>query len=62
MLVAYACIGVSLALVELISIVLAAAFVAQVSRREKRNPKKKIKYSTVDNHGSIIKTGGETDC
>lgn len=61
MLITYACVGVALALLELISIVLAAAFVAQIARREKRD-KKNYKYTTVDNQRSIIKNGGETDC
>lgn len=36
MMIAYACIGVVLALVELITVVLACAYVAQITRRKKR--------------------------
>jgi len=61
MLITYACLGVALALIELISIVLAAAYVAQILRREKRN-NRNYKYTPGDKHGNIIKTNGETDC
>jgi len=36
MMIVYACVGVLLALVELISVVLAAAYVAQITRKIKR--------------------------
>jgi hypothetical protein len=39
MMIVYACVGVILALVELITVVLASAYVAQISRRRRREEK-----------------------
>jgi hypothetical protein len=39
MMIVYACVGVILALVELITVVLASAYVAQINRRRRREEK-----------------------
>lgn len=52
MMVAYACIGVVLGLVELVSIALASAYVAQITRREKRN-NQGYHYTKGDKSGNI---------
>ena len=59
MMVGYAVVGVILALVELITVVLASAFVAQITRRERRANRS---YAINDRHKEAAEAlNGETD-
>ena len=65
MMIVYACIGVVLAILELITVVLACAYIAQITRKQRREDKM-WRHGTADHNNEPECTdglnAGETMC